>query len=332
MKKIALLFSLCLMQIVFSQNKEYIIKNSNINTDKDNFGITFCSEDFVIYVGTDKSNKRKVDTDFYLGYLDETGNIINSKKLSGNVNSKFSEIDAIFSKDFKTVYFTRKTNYRRSKTHYELFKADVVTPGYWINISKVWFNDKNYSVAHPALSTDGKTLYFASDMPGSYGKMDLYKSTIYDNGKLGKPENLGKRFNTIVDEITPFINNVNILYFASDGRAGYGGLDIYAVNLNDDSNPYNLDKPINSTKDDYYYVEKLNDNKGHFVSNRDGGNGKTDIYYFEITNNKKIHKKINIPFSEKERKRIYSKNKPSKKIKGKEKTAKTKQRKELLGY
>lgn len=334
MKKIALLFALGLMQIVTSQNKEYNIKKSNINTDKNNFGISFCSDDFVIYVKSDKNNKRRLDTDFYLGYLDENGNIINSKKLSDEVNSKFSEIDAAFSKDFKTVYFTRKTNYRRNKTHYELFKADVVSPGYWINIQKLWFNDKEYSVAHPAISPDGKMLYFASDMPGSYGGFDLYKSIIYDDGKLGKPKNLGKRFNTVVDDTTPFVSEDNTLYYASNGRAGYGGLDIYAVNLKDKSNPYNVGKPINSNKDDFYYVEKYDDNKGHFVSNRDCTDKKKDIYYFEITNQKKLKAEKTIPFSEQDRKNSYSK---SNKFKGASKTVKTKeeiarQRKELLGY
>ncbi len=335
MKKIALLFALGLMQIVTSQNhKEYSIKKSNISAEKNNFGISFCSDDFVIYVASDENNKRRLDTDFYLGYLDENGNIVNSKKLSDEVNSKFSEIDATFSKDFKTVYFTRKTNYRRSKTHYELFKADVVTPGYWINIQKVWFNDKGYSVAHPTLSADNKMLYFASDMPGSYGGFDLYKSIIYDDGKLGKPKNLGKRFNTVVDDTTPFISEDNILYYASNGRAGYGGLDVYAVNLNDKSNPYNVGKPINSNKDDFYYVEKYDDNRGHFVSNRDNTNGKNEIYYFEITNKDKLKKDQIIPFSEKDRKESYSKaNKfksAAKSIKTKEEIAR--QRKELLGY
>ena len=316
------------MQIVTSQtHNKYSIKKSNINTKKDNFGISFCSDNFVIYTGTDKNNKRRLDTDFYIGYLDASGNIINSKKLSGQVNSKFSEIDAAFSKDFKTVYFTRKTNYRRNKTHYELFKADVITPGYWTNIKKIWFNDKDYSVKHPTISTDGKFLYFASNMPGGYGGFDLYKSIIFDDGKLGKPKNLGKRFNTVVDDTTPFISDDNTLYYASNGRAGYGGLDIYAVNLNDKSNPYNLGKPINSKGDDFYYVEKYDENRGHFVSNRDDKKGKNKNYYFEIINRKKRKNNNAIPFSEKDRKRSYSK---TKKIKTKKEIAK--ERKEILGY
>jgi hypothetical protein len=326
MKKIALLFALAFLQVITSQNKEYRIKKSNISSEKNNFGIAFCSDNFVIYVGSDKNNKRRMDTDFYLGYIDDNGNITNSKKLSNEVNSKFSEIDLVFTKDFKTVYFTRKTNYRRSKPHYELFKADVVTPGYWINIKPLWFNNKGYSVAHPCLSPDDKMLYFASDNPDGYGGWDLYKSIIYDDGKLGRPKNLGKRFNSVVDDTTPFIDQDNRLYYASNGRAGYGGMDIYEVNLNDKSNPVNVGKPINSTKDDYAYVEKYNANYGHFVSNRNSVKGQSDNYYFEIVNKKanKIQKEI--PFTEEDRRNIYS----SKNNKTKEEIAR--QRKEMLGY
>jgi len=328
MKKIAFLFALSLMQVVTSQTaKEYRIKKSNINTEDVNFGISFCSDDFVIYVSSDSGNKRRVDTDFYLGYLDETGNIVNSKRLSGDVNSKFSEIDLAFTKDFKTVFFTRKTSYRRSKPHYELFQADVVTPGYWINIRQVWFNAKGYSVMHPCLSPDDKMLYFVSDMDGGLGGLDIYKSIIYDDGKLGRPKNLGKRFNSIVDDTTPFIDKNNTLFYASNGRAGYGGFDIYAVNLNDKSLPYNVGKPINSNKDDYYYTEKYDDNLGHFVSNRSSKDGSNDIYYFEITNKKKHKDLPRIPFSEKDRKESYSK---KNNVLNKEDIAK--QRKEILGY
>ncbi len=336
MKKIALLLAIGFLQVVTSQNKEYRVKKSNINSNQSNFGVAFCSDDFVIYTTSDKENKRRVDTDFYLGYLDDDGNIKNSKKLSDNVNSKFSEIDVVFSRDFKTVYFTRKTSYRRSKPHYKLFKADVVTPGYWINIRPLWFNGDKYSVAHPCLSNDGKTLYFASDMPGGYGGLDLYKSIIYDDGKLGKPKNLGKRFNTIVDDTTPFVDENNVLYYASNGRSGYGGFDIYKVNLNDKSIPENVGKPINSAKDDYYYVERYNDNCGHFVSNRESKKGANDIYYFEITNKEKLKKLHAIPFTEEERKEAYNRNQLSKNSKlsnkKQDKATLAKRRKELLGY
>ena len=335
MKKIVLLLAIGFLQVVTSQNKQYRVKKSNVNTNQTNFGVAFCSDDFVIYTSKIKKDKRRKDTDFYLGYLDEKGNIINSHRMNNDINSKFFEVDLVFTKDLKTVYFTRKTNYRRRDAHYELFKADVVTPGYWINIRPLWFNGDNYSVAHPCLSNDGKTLYFASDMPGGYGGLDLYKSIIYDDGKLGKPKNLGKRFNTIVDDTTPFVDENNVLYYASNGRAGYGGLDIYKVNLNDKSIPENVGKPINSSKDDYYYVERYNDNCGHFVSNRTSSE-EDDIYYFEITNKEKLKKLHAIPFTEEERKEAYNRNQLSKNskssLKKQDKATLAKRRKELLGY
>ena len=339
MKKIALLFVMISIQIMFSQKKEYQLIKSNIGKNSQNFGIAFCSEDFVIYAQSDPKNKRRIDTDFYLGYLNESGKIVNEKKLSSEVNSKFSEIDATFTKDGKTVFFTRKTNYRRSKTHFELFKATVKTPGYWVNIQPVWFNSKNYSVMHPSLSPDDETLYFVSDMDGGLGGKDLYKSVLYKDGKLGKPKNMGKRFNSIVDDTTPFVDENNTLYFSSNGRAGYGGLDVYSVNLNDKSIPVNVGKPINSNKDDYYYIEKYKDNCGHFVSNRENiekKKNKNSIYYFKITNKDKLHVENAISFTEKDRKEMYKKEMiakgTQKKSNKEDKEAFARRRKELLGY
>ncbi len=339
MKKVALLFVLIFVQTIFSQKKEYQLIKSNIGKNSQNFGIAFCSNDFVIYAKSDPKNKRRIDTDFYLGYLNESGKIVNEKKLSNDVNSKFSEVDATFTKDGKTVFFTRKTSYRRQKPHFKIFKATVKTPGYWVNIQPVWFNSNNYSVMHPSLSPDDKILYFVSDMDGGLGGKDLYKSIVYKDGKLGKPINMGKRFNSVVDDTTPFADENNTLYFSSNGRAGYGGLDIYSVNLSDKSVPVNVGKPINSSKDDYYYVEKFKDNCGHFVSNRENTENKKNkntIFYFKITNKDKLQQEKAISFTEKDRKKMYKKEvvakKTQKKVKKVDKEALARRRKELLGY
>ncbi len=286
MKKIALLLFIFSFQIVTSQNKEYNIKKTNINTKFSNLSIAFCNNDFVIYTAINEKNKRRKDTDFYIGHLNNDGIIINTKRLSDDINSTFSEIDLVFTKDQKKVYFTRKTNYRRNKNHFELFVADVVTPGFWKNIKKLPFNNKDFSVANPCLSLDEKTLYFSSDMSDSMGGMDLYKTVIYDDGNYGTPKNLGKRYNSIVDDITPFIDENNVLYFSSNGRAGFGGFDIYSVDMNTKEFPVNVEE-LNSKSDEYYYCEKLNDNIGHFISNRSVEKESNQIYYFEISNKKK---------------------------------------------
>ena len=144
-------------------------------------------------------------------------------------------------------------------------------------------NSDNFQVAHPALSPDEKTLYFASDRPGSIGNSDIYKVEIKSDGNFGEPENLGKSINTEGRETFPFISESGILYFASDGRPGLGGLDIFQVDLNKinkRNSVLNIGAPINGTMDDFSFCINEATNRGFFTSNRDGGQGNDDIYGF----------------------------------------------------
>jgi outer membrane protein OmpA-like peptidoglycan-associated protein len=136
-------------------------------------------------------------------------------------------------------------------------------------------------VAHPALSPDEKTLYFASDAKGSYGQSDLYKIELYPDGTIGNPVNLGSTINTEARESYPFITEDNILLFASDGRLGMGGYDIYAVDLNTpNALPVHLASPINSPFDMNWNRQT---NQGVLSSNRPGGKGDDDLYSFQNT-------------------------------------------------
>ena len=102
----------------------------------------------------------------------------------------------------------------------------------WVDVVELPFNSDNYSTAHPALSPDEKTLYFASDMPGTIGQSDLFKVNINDDGTYGRPINLGSTINTEGRETFPFITDENEIYFASDGHPGLGGLDVFSSGLN----------------------------------------------------------------------------------------------------
>jgi outer membrane protein OmpA-like peptidoglycan-associated protein len=148
----------------------------------------------------------------------------------------------------------------------------------WKNVTAFAYNSSSYSVAHPWISEDGKKLFFASDMPGGQGGMDLY--VCHKEGDAwGKPVNLGKGVNTSENEVFPYFRK-GTLYFSSEGHSGYGGLDVYAVKEADKwQNPENLKSPLNSSKDDFgiYYKD---DESGFFSSNRDGGMGSDDIYSF----------------------------------------------------
>ncbi|WP_188111986.1 PD40 domain-containing protein [Aquimarina sp. RZ0] len=210
-------------------------------------------------------------------------------RLKGSINTKFHESSAIFSKDGKTVYFTRNsysnsTPVRSSKgiVLLKMYRATYHN-GKWIDIEELPFNSAEYSIAHPALSLDEKFLYFASDMPGSYGESDLYMVELYKDGSFGTPQNMGSVINTSGRETFPYISDKGKLFFASDGHQGLGGLDIFmAVPTEYEKiKVYNLGAPINSSEDDFTFIINEADKKGYFASNRKGGRGDDDIYSFE---------------------------------------------------
>ena len=192
------------------------------------------------------------------------------------INTDTHESSAVFTKDGKTMYFNR-TNAEQKKldkeriAHIKIYKAELVD-GVWTNVTALPFTSDSYSTEHPALSKDEKTLYFASDMPGTLGSFDIYKVAINDDGTYGEPENLGETINTKHREQFPFISEFNVLYFSSIGHQGYGGLDVFRSNkVNDDfDKPVNLGSTINSNLDDFAYVVREKNNMGYVSSNRSG--------------------------------------------------------------
>ncbi len=206
-----------------------------------------------------------------------------------SINSKYHDSNLVITKDGETAYFTR-ANHRNGMSgvdkqgtaHLKLLKAKKSQDG-WGDIKEVPFNNKSYSVGHPALSADEKTLFFVSDKPGGYGGTDLYKVSIEENGSFGKPENLGPRINTEGREMFPFLINEK-LFFASDGHIGLGALDIFESKLEGEEygDPVNLGSPVNSSLDDFGFILNKEGTAGYFSSNRKGGKGDDDIYSFKI--------------------------------------------------
>jgi len=224
------------------------------------------------------------------------------KKLKNSLNLKYHESNIIYSKDGKTIYFTRnngfkKTSYSKNRINtLGLFRA-IKLKGKWTKIEELDLGTKGYSIGHPALSPDEKTLYFTSDIPGGHGKTDLYKVTIFDSGKFGGIKNLGPIINTPGKEMFPFISKSGGLYFSSDYHNGFGGLDVFKASKS--SNDYiqvsNLGQPINSSMDDFGYLLDETGQKGFFTSNRAGGIGDDDIYGF--TKSKKAETVVTKPCS-----------------------------------
>lgn len=210
------------------------------------------------------------------------------KNLGTTVNTKFHESTAVFTKNGQTMYFTRN-NYTDKKykedtngtNRLKLYKATINTEGKW-EVMEMPFNSDEYSVAHPALSVDEKTLYFASDMPGGKGMSDLYKVAINGDG-YGTPVTLGDKINTEFRETFPFISDDNKMYFASDGHPGLGGLDVFVTEIAEGTagEVFNIGRPVNSPKDDFTFIVNDDKGSGYFASNRDGGMGDDDIYAFK---------------------------------------------------
>ncbi|GAH79399.1 unnamed protein product, partial [marine sediment metagenome] len=159
-------------------------------------------------------------------------------------------------------------------------------------MSEVTIEGFNYHIGHPTLNSQETAIYFISDAPGGAGGMDIYTSHLVDN-KWTSPKSLGEVINTNGDEMHPFIFNDSILYFASDGHGGYGGLDLYSVNLKDTlGTVVNLGNQINTAFDDYSLFLTPEGQTGYFSSNRPGEAGKPssaeatagkeDIYKLDI--------------------------------------------------
>ncbi|MBU3027278.1 OmpA family protein [Zobellia galactanivorans] len=211
-------------------------------------------------------------------------------KLGDQLNTRLHESTSVVTKDGQTLYFTRN-NYKEGKyvkdgngiIRLKIFKAVMSEEGLWSNIEELPFNSDDYSIAHPTLSADEKTLYFASDMPGSFGESDIFKVAINEDGSYGTPENLGDVINTEARETFPFVTSKDILYFSSDGHPGLGGLDIFATKIDDgrfDGTVMNVGEPVNGRMDDFTFIFNEDTREGYFASNRSEGQGADDIYAF----------------------------------------------------
>lgn len=211
-----------------------------------------------------------------------------AEELERNFNQQFHDGPATFTSDFKRVYMTKTVEKDRRKDKgnirtalLKIFYADI-EEGQNLRFIEFPFNSKNYSVGHPALSPDNKKMIFSSDMPGGYGGTDLYITTL-ENGQWTQPRNLGENINTPDNEVFPYWANDSLLFFASDGHMGYGGLDIFRSELSNASvweKPENLKAPINSSYDDFGILFSENLSEGLFSSNRPEGMGADDIYAF----------------------------------------------------
>lgn len=289
------------LAVINRNSGRYTVENAGINSKYSDYGTSFYGNKIVFTSARDTVGfGTKIDswtgegfTNLYEANKESNGALSSVEHLSKKLNSKFHEATPVFTKDGKTVYFTRnnflnekKRKDKKKTILLKIYKA-TLDGNQWTNITELPFNSDNFSVAHPALSPDEKLLYFATDMPGTYGQSDIYKVTINDDGSFGIPKNLGNKINTEGRETFPFITSENELYFASDGHPGLGGLDVFVSKPKQNGNyeeVLNVGEPLNSSKDDLALLIDTKTQRGYVTSNREGGQGDDDIYTFKEIN------------------------------------------------
>ncbi|CAM1333635.1 OmpA family protein [Tenacibaculum aestuariivivum] len=307
---------------------KFMLKNLSINTENSDFGAMYYKDKLIYSSAIDTSNYHTRvyhwNEQPFLNMFISTPNEIESDvykngEFSENLNTRYHEATLAFTPNHKKVYFTRN-NYDgklgrddNGTNHLKLYTADLITSEKdstqnWKNVKELPFNSENYSVGHPTISTDGKLLYFVSDMPGSIGSTDIFVVDIIEGYeeekdssyvKYSKPRNLGEKINTAGREMFPYITDNN-LYFASDGLLGLGGLDVFQSEITENifQNPINLGAPLNSKMDDFSFIIKEAKNTGYVSSNRLSGKGDDDIYSFVRT--PPIEKLIPLPIIKEE--------------------------------
>ncbi|MEC4048123.1 OmpA family protein [Flavobacterium sp. SUN046] len=284
---------------LIGKDPSFTVKSLAVSSDKSDFGPVLYNN--TLYFTSARNGSRKnygwndePYLDLYQSTLADSGTFSEATTVA-SLNSKFHDGPITISADGNTAYFSsdsfRGSSFLKDKLNKlklgknNIYKA-TKTGDTWGNIKPISINSKEYSLSNPSLSRDGKTLYFSSNMPNSIGGVDIWKVAVNADGTFGTPENLGNKVNTEGNESFPFIADDNkTLYFASSGRPGLGGYDVYMVDLSNGSEAVNMGKPINTEKDDFSFSFSKEKNMGFFASNRNGNDdifGATPICKLEV--------------------------------------------------
>ena len=286
---------------IISKGKRFNLQNLDINSEYSDFGGTLNNNK--LYITSSRNTVGLFDLGRWLTqrinygwnnepYLDiysfdvtESGSYINEDYLDSNINTKYHEGLASFDGE-GNMYISRESFYENE--YVKDAESNNITS--LIGIYKISNGEKSvvalninsveYSVKNPTISSDGKKIYFSSDMPGGFGNFDIYRGDIDEKGNVSNVENLGQKVNTEGQEMFPFIGNKNNLYFSSDSQLGLGGLDVYFTKEVDGkwASVRNVGIPVNSSADDFAFNMNETTGEGYVSSNRSGGKGSDDIY------------------------------------------------------
>ena len=284
------------IQFLMRDSIDFKIRDVALNTVGSEMGPAFY-KDQVVFSSTSIGAKTGANYKWnelpylhmYSAKANDDGDLTSPEPFAPKLKTAYHDGPVSFDQGKDIIYFTRnnfvKGKISKSKTDVVNLKIFIgkLEDGEWNLTGSFQFNSNEYSAGHPSIDKDGSILYFASDMPGGYGKSDLYFSVL-SNGQWSKPFNLGPKINTEGNEFFPFISSDGVIYFASDGHGGLGGLDIYfsVPEMGIFSSIENMGYPINSAKDDFGMAMDSTGVKGYFSSNRIGGKGNDDLYSLKI--------------------------------------------------
>lgn len=220
--------------------------------------------------------------DIWMARKNERGEWLRPEAVEGELNTEFDEGIISFSPDGSMMYLTKARREPNAPTSVEIYTSTRADAS-WSAAQKLDITADTISVyAHPAVSPDGNYLYFTSDMPGGEGGRDIWRINLKD--RVGSLENLGNWINTPGDEMFPYMRTDSVMYFASDGHPGYGGLDIFRAEMTKSGGwkVENMGRPVNSPSDDFGITYEPGAERGFLSSNRDDARGYDHIFSFEL--------------------------------------------------
>lgn len=277
---------------ILRDSSQFVVRNSGINTKYKEFAPGFLGGDLVFSSSRPEGTSKKVSSgESYLNLFKATimaDGTLKSPSELGGANSKYHESNGTYDPIEKTLYFTRnnindgkKGKSSSGKLNLAIFYASFEN-GELGKVRGFKYNDPEYSVGQTAITPDGQRIIFVSDMPGGYGGTDLYyceKEAL----NWGEPINFGPEINTPGNEMAPFVFNEDLMYFASNGHPGLGGLDVFVMDFSKkEKKAKNMGYPVNTAYDDFGFVLYEDAQNGFIASDRPGGKGQDDLYEISI--------------------------------------------------